>query len=216
VHCRLEGRLVTLVGLDVGEHSDALYREVGGEAGDGLWQYMVEGPYRDRPSFDAALRAKSTSQDPLFLAIVDRASNEARGYAAYMRIEPAHRVIEIGNVVFARRLQRTAAATEAMYLMARHAFDTLGYRRYEWKCDALNEPSRRAAVRLGFTFEGLFRQHLIVKGHSRDTAWYSIIDAEWPRCRQALETWLAPDNFDADGGQRRRLSDIRAEKSRRE
>jgi RimJ/RimL family protein N-acetyltransferase len=208
-HCRLDGRFVSLVGLDAEAHGDRLFEGIQGAGGDALWRYLFEGPYADRASFDAALRVKSRSTDPLFFAIVDRRSGDARGYAAYMRIEPAHRVIEVGNLLFTNRLQRTPGATEAMYLMARHAFETLGYRRYEWKCNALNELSRSAAVRLGFTFEGVFRHHMIIKGRSRDTAWHSMIDSEWPRCRRAFERWLAPDNFDADGRQRQRLADIR-------
>jgi RimJ/RimL family protein N-acetyltransferase len=210
-HCRLDGRFVSLVGLDAAAHAGSLFDGIQTPEGEALWLYLFDGPYADRTSFDAALRAKSGSADPLFLAIVERTSGAAVGYAAYMRIEPAHRVVEVGNVLFTPRLQRTAGATEAMYLMAGHAFETLGYRRYEWKCDALNEPSRRSALRLGFSYEGLFRQHMIIKGRSRDTAWYSMIDTEWPRCRRAFEAWLAPDNFDADGRQRRRLADIRAE-----
>jgi RimJ/RimL family protein N-acetyltransferase len=123
---------------------------------------------------------------------------------------PEHGVIEIGHIWFAPRLQRTRAATEAIYLMARHSFDDLGYRRLEWKCDALNEPSRRAADRFGFTFEGVFRQHMVVKGRNRDSAWFSILDGEWPRIRSAFEAWLAPENFDADGRQRQSLAAVRA------
>jgi RimJ/RimL family protein N-acetyltransferase len=126
-----------------------------------------------------------------------------------MRIDPANRVIEVGHILFAPALQRRPGATEAMYLMARHAFETLGYRRYEWKCNALHEGSRRAALRLGFQFEGLFRQHMIVKGHSRDTAWYSMIDSDWPACKAAFEQWLAPDNFDGAGRQKRPLASFR-------
>jgi RimJ/RimL family protein N-acetyltransferase len=209
-HCRLDGNFVSLVGLDAGEHAASLFDAVQGPEGDALWRYLFDGPYPDRASFDAALRSKAASTDPLFLSILDRPSGEAIGYAAYMRIEPSHRVVEVGSVLFTPRLQRTPGATEAMYLMARHAFETLGYRRYEWKCDALNEPSRRAALRFGFAFEGVFRRHMIVKGRSRDTAWYSMIDSEWPRCRAAFDAWLSPDNFDASGCQRRRLADIRA------
>jgi RimJ/RimL family protein N-acetyltransferase len=127
------------------------------------------------------------------------------GYASYMRIEPAHRVIEVGSILFTSGLQRTYGATEAMYLMARHVFDDLGYRRYEWKCNALNAPSRRAAARLGFTFEGIFRQHMIVKGQNRDTAWFSMLDSEWAARKAAFERWLAPENFDETGRQRAAL-----------
>jgi RimJ/RimL family protein N-acetyltransferase len=150
----------------------------------------------------------AASADPLFYAIVDRASGLAVGRAALMRIEPAHRVIEVGSILFTPGLQRTRGATEAMYLMARYVFDDLGYRRYEWKCNALNQPSRAAALRLGFTYEGLFRQHMIIKGRNRDTAWYSMIDTEWRARRGRIETWLAPENFDANGRQRTALSTI--------
>src|SRR5207248_8753548 len=132
---------------------------------------------------------------------VDRKSERAVGYASFMRVEPVHRSIEVGNILYTPLLQRTRAGTEAMYLMARHVFEELEYRRYEWKCDALNEPSRRAALRLGFQFEGIFRQHMIVKGRNRDTAWFSMLDCEWPERREAVERWLHPDNFDAEGTQ---------------
>ena len=201
--------MVSLVGIDPAAHAASLYEGSHGEGEEAIWRYLFDGPYPDRASFDASLGAKSRSIDPLFFAIVDRKSGEAAGWAAYMRIEPAHRVIEIGSILYTRPLQRTPGATEAMYLMARHVFETLGYRRYEWKCHALNEPSRRAAVRLGFAYEGLFRQHMIVKGRSRDTAWYSMLDTEWPRCRAAFDAWLDPSNFDDRGRQRRRLAEIR-------
>jgi RimJ/RimL family protein N-acetyltransferase len=130
------------------------------------------------------------------------------GYASYLRIEPSHRVIEVGNILYTPRLQRTRGATEAMFLMARHAFEDLRYRRYEWKCNALNEPSRRAALRLGFRFEGIFRQHMLIKGRNRDTAWYAMLDGEWPERKAAFEQWLSPENFDAAGGQIRRLGPV--------
>ena len=138
-------------------------------------------------------------------AIVDRASALAVGQAAYLRVEPVHKVIEIGHIIFTAKLQRTAGATEAMYLMAQHVFE-LGYRRYEWKCNALNEPSMRAARRLGFTFEGIFRQHIIVKGRNRDTAWFSMLDSEWPERKAAFKRWLDPDNFDQHGRQKELLA----------
>ena len=134
----------------------------------------------------------------------------AAGYASYMRIEPAQGVVEVGNILLTPQLQRTAAATEAMYLMASHAFEYLGYRRYEWKCDAENLPSRRAALRLGFTFEGIFRQHMVVKGRNRNTAWFSMLDREWPARKEALEAWLAPANFDSEGRQRQSLGQLQA------
>ena len=181
----LTGRLVTLAPLDPRVHGGALYDGTRGEAGDRLWDYLFEGPFPDRNAFDLHLQRIAASEDPLFFAILDNtgkdnASESAVGYASYMRIEPVHRVIEVGSILFTPRLQQTALATEAMYLMARHVFDDLGYRRYEWKCNALNQPSRRAALRLGFSFEGIFRQHMIVKGRNRDTAWFSMLDSEWP------------------------------------
>jgi RimJ/RimL family protein N-acetyltransferase len=148
-------------------------------------------------------------EDPLFYAIVDRAAGAARGMASFLRMEPQHGVIEIGHIWFAPALQRTRQATEAIFVLARHAFDDLGYRRLEWKCDSLNAPSRKAAERFGFVFEGVFRQHMVVKGRNRDTAWYSMTDGEWPARRAAFEAWLAPDNFSAGGAQRRSLAEIR-------
>jgi RimJ/RimL family protein N-acetyltransferase len=202
----LEGRLVSIVPLDPGAHGSALWESVGDPQHDGLWAYLFDGPYRERATFDASLRKKAGSTDPLFFAIVDRRSGLAIGHASYLRIEPAHRVIEVGSILYTPALQRTAGATEAMYLMARHAFEDLGYRRYEWKCDSRNELSRRAALRLGFTFEGVFRQHMIVKGRNRDTAWFSMLDSEWPDRKSRFERWLAPSNFDEQGMQRTQLS----------
>ena len=169
---------------------------------------MFDGPFPNRSAFDASIERLAAPDDPLCYAIVDRTSRLAVGRAALMRMKPVHRVIEIGNIVYSPQLRRTRGATEAMYLLGRYVFDTLGYRRYEWKCNALNEPSRLAALRLGFTFEGIFRQHMIVKGRSRDTAWYSMIDSEWPALRARFERWLAPENFDAQSRQRRKLSVI--------
>jgi RimJ/RimL family protein N-acetyltransferase len=196
----LEGRNVTLTALEAA-HADDLWELTRDPANDDLWTYLFDGPYREREAFEASIRTKAASQDYLFYAIVDRASGRAVGFASYLRIEPAHRVIEVGNILFTPALQRSTGATEAMYLMARHVFDDLGYRRYEWKCNALNEPSRRAADRLGFTFEGIFRQHMIVKGRNRDTAWYSMLDSEWPARRAEFERWLDPGNF--EGGKQK-------------
>ena len=170
------------------------------------WTYLVHGPYDSFAEFTAWARRASASQDPLFFAILDR-DRRPVGVAAYLRIAPEAGSIEIGHINLSPLLQRTPAATEAMFLLMKHAFE-LGYRRYEWKCDALNEASRAAAERLGFTFEGIFRQATIYKGRSRDTAWYSIIDREWPALRDAFERWLAPANFDAGGRQRTRLSEL--------
>jgi RimJ/RimL family protein N-acetyltransferase len=204
----LSGRLVTLAPLDPKAHGDALYEAIGGEAGDRLWRYLFEGPFPGRAAFEVHLQRIAASEDPLFFAILDPASRSALGYASFLRIEPAHGVIEVGNILYTPRLQQTALATEAMYLMARHIFEGLGYRRYEWKCNALNTPSRRAALRLGFSFEGIFRQHMIVKGRNRDTAWFSMIDSEWPARKANFERWLDPSNFTADGRQKVALSQL--------
>src|ERR1019366_701739 len=156
--------------------------------------------------FKSYIEKRSASDDPMFFAIIDKETNRPVGHAAYMRIKPAHQVIEVGNILYTRAISRKPGGTEAMYLMAHHAFERLHYNRYEWKCNALNAPSRRAALRLGFTFEGIFRQHMIVKGENRDTAWYSMLDTEWPDRKKAFEEWLAPANFDAAGRQKTRLS----------
>lgn len=202
----LRGRVVTLVPLDPAAHGDSLYDLTCGEENAHIFRYMGFGPFPDRAAHIEFLKTVAAPEDPMFLSIVDNASGRAVGHAAFMRIEPAHRVIEVGNIVYTPALQRTTGATEAMYLMARHAFDDLGYRRYEWKCNSLNEPSRKAAERLGFTFEGIFRQHMIMKGQNRDTAWFSMLDSEWPARKAAFERWLAPDNFDDSGNQRLKLS----------
>jgi RimJ/RimL family protein N-acetyltransferase len=175
----------------------------------GLWTYMADGPYGSVEEMQRWLQQAAASEDPLYFAIVR--DGRALGRASYMRITPEFGVIEIGNIVFAPELQRTTAATEAIYLLARHAFDELGYRRLEWKCDALNARSRRAADRFGFSFDGVFRQHMVVKGRNRDTAWYSILDAEWPAIRAGFEAWLQPGNFGAGDGQRTGLSALIAQ-----
>ncbi|HZE26002.1 MAG TPA: GNAT family protein [Terriglobales bacterium] len=201
----LEGRIVTLLPLDPAAHARALYEGSHGEDREQLWRYLFDGPFPNRAAFDGRLRQMASSKDPLFFSILNNSSGVAVGYASCLRIEPAHRCIEVGNILFTPALQRTPGATEALYLMARHVFDDLGYRRYEWKCDALNERSRRAALRLGFTFEGVFRQHMIVKGRNRDTAWYSMLDSEWPARKANFERWLAPVNFNPDGRQKQSL-----------
>jgi RimJ/RimL family protein N-acetyltransferase len=202
----LEGRLVSLEPLDADAHASSLCESTRGPEGDALYLYLPYGPFPDRASFHADLQEKAHSEDPLYFGIVDKRSGLAMGHASYLRITPAHGCIEVGHILYAPKLQRTAAATEAMYLMAKHAFEDLGYRRYEWKCDALNAPSRRAALRLGFAFEGIFRQHMIIKGRNRDSAWFSMLDREWPARKQAFEKWLDPSNFDARGNQRMPLS----------
>jgi RimJ/RimL family protein N-acetyltransferase len=202
----LSGRFVRVVPLEAERHLDELFACMGGREHASHWTYMFDGPFADRNAFSEAMKKRHASDDPLFFAIEEAVSNRAVGIASYMRIEPAHRVIEVGGIVFSPELQRRPGATEAMYLMARHVFEDLGYRRYEWKCDALNAPSRRAALRLGFTFEGIFRAHMIIKGRNRDTAWFAMLDSEWAARKAAFEAWLAPGNFDSHGKQKQPLS----------
>jgi RimJ/RimL family protein N-acetyltransferase len=202
----LTGRFVTLEKLDARRHAEDLWRAY--KTDDSIWTYLASGPFRDFATFEAWLNERVVSLDPYFYAIIDRATGAAVGQFALMEIRPAMRVIEVGNVIYSPLLQRTPAATEAQYLLARYAIETLAYRRYEWKCNALNAPSRRAADRFGFTYEGTFRQHMIIKGANRDTAWYSIIDGEWPPIRAAFEAWLDPGNFDAGGKQKISLAEL--------
>ena len=200
----LAGRFATLLPLDASAHAADLWESgLNDPANDDLWLYMGDGPYADEPSFRAGIEKKAVSEDPLFFAILHK--DKAIGYASLMRIDAANRGIEVGNILYTPLLQRTPAATEAMYLLARYIFDDLGYRRYEWKCNHCNEPSKHAAARLGFSYEGLFRQHFIIKGRNRDTAWFSMLDSEWQARKEAFEEWLAPANFDADGSQRKPL-----------
>lgn len=204
----LEGAHVRLVPVDPAAHGEALYANAHGPERDALWLYLFPPPFADLPSFQAYLERSAASSDPFMYAILDRQTGEPVGHATYMRIEPGHRVIEVGNILYTPKLQRSTGATEAMYLMARHAFETLGYRRYEWKCNALNAPSRRAALRYGFTYEGTFRQHMIVKGHSRDTAWFAMMAEDWPARKRAFERWLAPANFDETGRPKTSLAEL--------
>jgi RimJ/RimL family protein N-acetyltransferase len=197
----LIGPHVRIVPVDPEAHAPSLYTGSHGPEREELWRYLFTGPYPDEPSFLEYLRQRAAAEDPLFFTILDSSGTPA-GYASLMRIEPAHRVIEIGNILYLPTFQRTIGATAAMYVFARYVFEDLGYRRYEWKCDSRNEPSRRAALRLGFTYEGTFRQHMIVKGKNRDTAWYSMLDAEWPDRKAAFERWLDPANFFPDGRQK--------------
>lgn len=201
----LHGQYCRLEPLSVARHADALYTAMQQDAEGANWTYLGYGPFADLNSYQQWLSSMEGLADPQFYAIVDARSGLALGLASYLRIDPVNGVIEVGHLNFSPSLQRTPAATEAMYLLMRHAFE-LGYRRYEWKCNALNLPSRRAAERLGFLFEGLFRQAMISKGRNRDTAWYSILDGEWPMVRQLLEQWLSADNFDAAGQQRQALA----------
>ncbi|HEX7073515.1 MAG TPA: GNAT family protein [Hyphomicrobiaceae bacterium] len=206
----LDGRFCRLEPLDAERHTADLYEANQADDGRG-WTYMSHGPFASLADYRDWVEKASASEDPLFYAILEAGSGRAVGVATLMRIDPPNGVIEVGNIKYSPALQRTPAATEAMFLLMRYVFDELGYRRYEWKCDSLNQPSRAAALRLGFTFEGIFRQAVVYKGRNRDTAWFSIIDAEWPALKQAYERWLSPANFDADGRQQRRLSDLIAE-----
>jgi len=203
-HTVLEGRYCRLEPLDAGRHAADLHAANSLDREGRMWTYLFSGPFATLEEFTAWLEAREDSLDPLFYAIVDAETGRAAGLASYLRIDTTHGVIEVGHLAFSPLLQRTRAATEAMYLMMKHAFE-LGYRRYEWKCDALNAASRRAAERLGFRFEGVFRQAAVYKGRNRDTAWYSIIDSEWPARETAFRAWLDPANFDDDGRQRRAL-----------
>ena len=202
----LYGRTVLLEPLDSKLHAADIWNAVDGH--DEVWQWLFDGPYASLADLSRDIAEKESAPDRIFFAIISSEIGAAAGYASYMRMEPAHGVVEVGNILLSPALQRTTAATEAMYLMARHVFEDLGYRRYEWKCNAANEPSRRAALRLGFTFEGIFRQHLVVKDRNRDTAWFSMLDHEWPARKRSFEAWLDPANFDEDGQQRQTLSEF--------
>ena len=206
-HQEIVGRYVKLVPLKA-VHAEQLYACVGGQRLAHLFDYMPNGPFFDLDSLRADLQKKETSVDPLFFAVSDLRVDSIAGYCAFLRIDTNNRVIEIGHLLFGPSLQRTTAATELIYLLACKAFD-LGFRRLEWKCNANNQASRKAAVRYGFTFEGIFRQHMIVKGQNRDTAWYSIIDREWPELRAVFERWMQADNFDAEGKQKQTLASMR-------
>ena len=203
----MTGRYCRLEPLDPDRHAASLHSVDLDDNDPQSWTYMPYGPFEDLADFIAWIHAKCLSDDPVFFAIVDPVSGLALGVASYLRITPASGTIEVGHLHFSSRLRRTAAATEAMYLLMQRAFD-LGYRRYEWKCDSLNLPSRAAAQRLGFSFEGIFRQATVYKGRTRDTAWFAAIDSDWPALKTAFETWLDAANFDDQGRQRVSLSDL--------
>src|SRR5205085_1362847 len=190
--------------LDPDRHAEQLFDANAADAEGRNWTYLAYGPFRSFSDYRSWMCANCTGADPLFFAIIDTAEEKAVGVASYLRIAPAAGSIEVGHIHYSPRLQRSPAATEAMYLLMTTAFE-LGYRRYEWKCDALNAASRAAAQRLGLSFEGIFRQATVYKGRNRDTAWYAAIDAEWPALRQAFQAWLAPANFGGPGQQRTRL-----------
>ncbi|MGU3467023.1 GNAT family N-acetyltransferase [Methylobacterium sp. C33D] len=206
----LEGRFCRLVPLDAAAHAEALYATYRAAPDTRGWTYLGDEMPESAEAYRARLATQQASEDPLFHAILDPGNGDALGIASYLRIDPGNGVIEVGHLHFGPRLQRAPAATEAMALMMARAFDELGYRRYEWKCDSLNAPSRAAALRLGFTFEGIFRNAVVVKGRSRDTAWFSITESEWPQVRAGFAAWLDPSNFDGAGRQRRGLADLRA------
>jgi RimJ/RimL family protein N-acetyltransferase len=204
----LAGDRVRLVPVDPARDAEDLFAAAG--ADPELWRYLPYGPFAGVAELRAHLEGSVGSRDPLFLSVVDAATGQAGGVVSYLRVELAHGCIEIGHIWFGAALQRTPAATEAIFLLLRHAFEELGHRRVEWRCNAANARSRRAAARFGFTYEGVFRQHMVVKGRSRDTAWYSLLDGEWAAASAAFRAWLAPENFDARGRQRTRLADLRS------
>jgi RimJ/RimL family protein N-acetyltransferase len=205
----LEGRLVRLRPVDPEHDAEPLFRSSHPPAGDPEhWTYLPYGPYDDAAGLRGRLEETRQSEDPLFFTLVLLPKERPAGIASYLRITPDHGTIEIGHIWFGAELRRSAAATEAIFLLAHEAFDGLGYRRLEWKCNALNQASCRAAERFGFRFEGVFRKHQVVKGRNRDTAWFAITDDEWPALRAAYEKWLAPENFDAEGRQRQSLRDL--------
>ncbi len=203
----MEGRFCRLEPLDIDRHAADLHAANALDGEGSRWTYLAYGPFADAESYRQWIEQTCLGDDPLFFAIVDRASGEAVGVASWLNINPSNGSIEVGHIHFSKRLQRTAAATEAMFLMMQQAF-ALGYRRYEWKCDSLNAASRASAQRLGLSYEGIFRQATVYNGRNRDTAWYAAIDGEWPALREAFSTWLAADNFDAEGQQRLRLADL--------
>lgn len=205
----LKGSRVRLEQLSADHHAHDLYDALQANPAGTLWTYMPHGPFDSEGEFVKWVASVDHSTDPLFYAIIDVATEKPVGIASYLRIDTHNRTIEVGWLTFSEKLRRSAAATEAMYLMATHAFE-LGFRRYEWKCNALNAPSIAAAERLGFSFEGLFRNAVIVKGHNRDTAWFAFTDSDWPAIRAAHEAWLDPANFDDNGNQKSSLRDTTA------
>jgi len=204
----MQGRFCRLDALDPGRHGEELFAANRLDATGRNWTYLGVDAPATLEAYVAWLRRMTAGEDPLFHAIVDQGTGKAVGVATYMRIDRANGVIEVGNINYSPLLQRKPAATEAMFLMMVRVFDELGYRRYEWKCDALNAPSRAAALRLGFQYEGLFRQAVVTKGRNRDTAWFSIIDSEWPALKRAYLQWLAEENFGAGGRQKQSLGDL--------
>lgn len=206
---KLVGQYCYLEVLDSKKHSADLFAAYSLDEQGLLWTYMPQGPFESAEQYQAWVAGVEHKSDPFFYAIIDAQSNKAVGVASYLRIDPNSSSIEVGYITYSPLIQQKPIATESMYLMMKNAFD-LGYRRYEWKCNALNAPSISAAMRLGMSFEGLFRQATMVKGHNRDTAWFAILDRDWPAAKTAFETWLSPDNFTADGQQKQSLSALTA------
>ncbi len=203
----IDGRYSRVEPLDVTRHAASLFAAYAEDITGAMWTYLAYGPFESEAQYTTWAADRATSRDPSFYAIVDRATNRALGVLSYLRIDPPNGTIELGHLAYSPALQRTRVSTEALFLLAAHAF-SFGYRRLEWKCDALNAPSRRAAERFGFQYEGTFRQAVIAKGRNRDSAWYAIIDRDWPRLRAAFETWLDPANFGPDTRQRVSLSSL--------
>jgi RimJ/RimL family protein N-acetyltransferase len=201
----LEGRYTRLEPLDAGRHGRDLLASAQQPGADDRFRYLFEEAPADMASLMLWLEKAEASADPMFFAVIDKRTGRAEGRQALMRIDPVHGVIEIGSILWGPAIARTRISTEALYLFASYAFDTLGYRRFEWKCNNLNEPSKKAALRFGFTFEGIFRQHMVAKGQNRDTAWFAITDADWPLLKAAYEAWLDPENFDEAGLQKTKL-----------
>ena len=205
----MSGRYCIVEPLNVEAHGNALFEVLCTPQAKSGWTYQRDEQPEDRDAFLSWLAANAASQDPMFHAIIDRGTGKAVGVASFMRMDPGNGLIEVGHIHYAPVMRRTPVGTEAMFLMMQRAFDELGYRRYEWKCDSLNAPSRRAAERYGFTFEGIFRQALVYKKRNRDTAWFAIVDRDWPAIKHVFEQWLDSANFDASGRQKRQLSDFR-------
>lgn len=203
----MQGRFCRLEPLDPDRHAEALFAAIAAKADERSWTYLAYGPFATLEQYRDWMDRTCRGEDPAFFAIIDRNDGQPVGIASYLRITPGSGSIEVGHIHYSPRLRRSPIATEAMYLLMEQAF-ALGYRRYEWKCDALNAASRAAAQRLGLSYEGIFRQATVYKGRNRDTAWFAAVDAEWPALRAAFQAWLAPGNFDDEGQQRTRLADL--------
>ncbi|MBB3567025.1 GNAT family protein [Rhizobium sp. BK491] len=202
----LEGRYTRIEPLDTARHGDDLLASARAPGAEDRFRYLFEDAPADRAAFSPWLEKAASSADPLFFATIDKRTGRAEGRQALMRIDNAHGVIEIGSILWGPAIARSRVTTETLYLFASYVFDTLGYRRFEWKCNNLNEPSKRAAERFGFVYEGIFRQHMVAKGQNRDTAWFAMIDADWPRLKAGYERWLSPENFDEAGQQKTKLT----------